>query len=64
LGYKTRYSCDPANRIGDHICYISDLTKIRAHFQNWRQEYRIGRIVEEIVQHYAVPASTGGKRGI
>jgi hypothetical protein len=36
----------PANRIGDHICYISDLTKIRAHFQNWRQEYRIRRIME------------------
>jgi CDP-paratose 2-epimerase len=64
LGYKTHYSYDPANRIGDHICYISDLTKIRAHFPNWRQEYRIGRIVEEIVQRYAVPASTGGKRGI
>jgi hypothetical protein len=43
---------------------ISDLTIIRAHFPNWRQEYRIGRIVEEIVQRYAVPTSTGGKRGI
>jgi CDP-paratose 2-epimerase len=60
LGYKMRYSYNPTNRIGDHICYISDLTKIRAHFPNWRQEYRIGRIVEEIVQRYAVPASTRG----
>jgi CDP-paratose 2-epimerase len=64
LGYKIRYSYNPANRTGDHICYFSDLTKIRAHFPNWRQEYRIRRIVEEIVQRYAVPASTGGKRGI
>jgi CDP-paratose 2-epimerase len=64
LGYKMHYSYDPANRIGDHICYISDLTKIRGHFPNWRQEYRIGRIVEEIVQRYTVPASTGDKRGI
>ena len=64
FGYQGNYSYDPANRIGDHICYISDLTKIRAHFPNWRQEYQIGRIVEEIVQRYAVPASTGGKRGI
>jgi len=53
-----------ANRIGDHIWYISDLTKIRAHFQNWRQEYRIRRIVEGTVQRYAVLANTGGKRGI
>jgi CDP-paratose 2-epimerase len=34
LGYKMRYSYNPANRMGDHICYISDLTKIRAHFLN------------------------------
>jgi CDP-paratose 2-epimerase len=54
----------PANRIGDHICYISDLTKIRAHFLNWRQEYRIRMIVEGTVQRYAVLANTGGKRGI
>lgn len=60
LGYKMRYSYDPANRIGDHICYISDLTKIRVHFPKWRQEYRIERIVEEIVQRYAVPANPKG----
>jgi CDP-paratose 2-epimerase len=64
LGYKMRYSYNPADRIGDHICYISDLTKIRAHFLNWRQEYRIRRIVEGTVQRYAVLANTGGKRGI
>ena len=64
LSYKMRYTYDPANRIGDHICYISDLKKIRAHFPNWRQEHRVEGIVEEIVQRYAVHASTGGKRDI
>jgi CDP-paratose 2-epimerase len=59
LGHKMRYLYDPANRIGDHICYISDLTKVRTHFPNWRQEYKIERIVEEIVLRYSVPASTG-----
>ena len=53
-----RYSYNPAHRIGDQICYISDLTKIRTHFPKWHQEYRLGRIVEEIVLRYAVPAST------
>jgi len=24
------------NRIGDHICYYSDLRKMQAHFPNWR----------------------------
>ena len=60
LGYPMRYSYNPTHRMGDHICYISDLTKIHTHFPKWHQEYRIGRIVEEIVQRYAVPASTGG----
>jgi CDP-paratose 2-epimerase len=23
------------NRIGDHICYISDLAKMRAHYPEW-----------------------------
>ena len=58
LGYKLQCSYTPGNRMGDHICYISDLTKIRSHFPKWHQEYGIRRIIEEIVLRYAVPAST------
>jgi len=50
MGYKLQYTMKDENRIGDHICYISDLTKIRAHFPEWRQEYDIPRILEEIVE--------------
>ena len=24
------------NRIGDHICYYSDLNKIQSHYPNWK----------------------------
>jgi CDP-paratose 2-epimerase len=38
------------NRIGDHICYISDLRKMRAHYPAWditiSLEETIGQIVE------------------
>jgi len=38
------------NRVGDHICYISDLTKMRAHYPGWditiSLEETIGQIVE------------------
>jgi CDP-paratose 2-epimerase len=38
------------NRIGDHICYYSDLRKMRAHFPSWditqSLESTIGQIVE------------------
>lgn len=38
------------NRIGDHICYYSDLTKMRQHYPNWditiSLEETVGQIVE------------------
>lgn len=49
MGYPLRYEYDDRNRIGDHICYISDLTKIKTHFPKWNQEYDISRILSEIV---------------
>ena len=41
------------NRTGDHICYISDLGKVRAHFPNWRLEYGLDRIMDEIAGQYS-----------
>ena len=34
-GKKMRYKYSEQNRSGDHICYISDLTKMRSHYPNW-----------------------------
>ena len=31
-GRRQRYTYVPDNRIGDHICYYSDLRKMRAHY--------------------------------
>jgi CDP-paratose 2-epimerase len=30
-----KYSYDETNRIGDHICYYSDLRKMKAHYPRW-----------------------------
>ncbi len=49
-GFRLDYSYNAQNRAGDHICYISDLAKIRAHFPAWRQEYSLPRILEEIIE--------------
>ena len=44
------YTYVDENRIGDHICYYSDLRKMRAHFPTWditqSLESTIGQIVE------------------
>ncbi|HET7600651.1 MAG TPA: NAD-dependent epimerase/dehydratase family protein [Gemmatimonadales bacterium] len=36
-------------RAGDHICYISDLTKMRSHFPEWDIRIPLSQIFEEIV---------------
>jgi len=38
----------PQNRKGDHICYISDLTKIKMHFPKWEITKPLRAIFEEI----------------
>ena len=37
------------NRIGDHICYYSDLTKMRTQYPGWN----IGKPLEVIFQEIA-----------
>ena len=48
-GKKMFYDYVDENRIGDHICYYSDLTKMRDHFPGWDISVSLDRIVEEIV---------------
>ncbi|HEY9298347.1 MAG TPA: NAD-dependent epimerase/dehydratase family protein [Phormidium sp.] len=38
------------NRIGDHICYISDLRKLKTHFPEWKITRSLPNILEEMVQ--------------
>lgn len=38
------------NRIGDHICYYSDLRKLRSHYPNWTLTCDLDQIVEQMVK--------------
>jgi len=38
------------NRVGDHICYISDLRKLETHFPSWSVSVNLDRIFDEIYQ--------------
>lgn len=49
MGHLLHWTYQEANRIGDHICYISDLSKLRAHFPGWDLEFPLARIFEELV---------------
>jgi CDP-paratose 2-epimerase len=43
---NTRYQDE--NRTGDHIWWISDTRRFRDDYPEWRQEYGIRRIFEDI----------------
>jgi CDP-paratose 2-epimerase len=50
MGLQLKYQYSDVNRIGDHICYVSNLDKVRAHFPNWSMQFDIARIVQEIAE--------------
>jgi len=51
-GKAMRYTYVDENRIGDHICYYSDLRKIRSHFPQWSLTRSLDDIVREIVDSW------------
>ena len=52
LGFTPRYQFQAENRIGDHICYISDLRKVRSHFPGWKMQYNLPKIVHDILTRH------------
>ena len=39
------------SRVGDHIWYISNLTKFKKHYPNWKQKYNTKKIIEELISN-------------
>lgn len=52
-GNKQVYSYVDENRIGDHICYYSDLTKIKNHYPQWGITKSLEQTIEEIVKSWS-----------
>ena len=48
-GREQQYVYVEENRIGDHICYYSDLRKMRSHYPTWDITKSLERTVKEIV---------------
>ena len=49
-GKKMNYSYAEDNRIGDHIWYISDVSKFKKHYPEWSCKYNLNDILEQIYQ--------------
>ncbi|HXC35697.1 MAG TPA: NAD-dependent epimerase/dehydratase family protein [Candidatus Acidoferrales bacterium] len=47
---KMNFEYMDQNRAGDHICYISDLAKMKAHYPNWNITKSLDDVFSEIYQ--------------
>ena len=47
-GRELHWSYEEANRIGDHIWWVSDVGKFSRHYPQWRIEYDVPRILSDI----------------
>ena len=47
-GNKMNYSYSEDNRIGDHIWYVSDVSKFKSHYPEWSYKYNLRDILEQI----------------
>jgi CDP-paratose 2-epimerase len=48
-GKRPQLTYDETNRVGDHICYYTDMAKFRAHHPGWEQRVDLPSIVSEMV---------------
>jgi len=49
-GKAQKYIYVDENRIGDHICYYSDLRKMKTHYQNWDITQSLEETMRQIVE--------------
>ena len=49
LGKPVRHAYVDQPRMGDHICYISDLTKLKSHFPRWQVTRSLDQILSRMV---------------
>jgi CDP-paratose 2-epimerase len=50
-GNKMDVTYREANRIGDHIWWISDVNKFKSHYPEWQYKYNVRDILVDIYQH-------------
>jgi CDP-paratose 2-epimerase len=51
-GRPQRYAYLDQNRVGDHICYYSDLRKMTSHYPGWSITKDLPQITKEIVESW------------
>jgi CDP-paratose 2-epimerase len=58
-GKKQQYRYIDENRLGDHIVYISDLRKMKAHYPGWDITKSLKQILCEIIDAWGQRLTNG-----
>jgi CDP-paratose 2-epimerase len=53
LGFKLNYEISEQNRIGDHIWWISDMSKFKDDYPNWNITKNSYNIIDDTIQAYS-----------
>lgn len=61
-GKPMKFKFIDQNRAGDHICYISDLTKLKTHYPSWDISISLEQIFKEIVENWSEKTVGGSQR--
>jgi CDP-paratose 2-epimerase len=51
VGKKAKIKYEEKNRIGDHIWYISDISKFKKHYPKWEYIYDQDKILEQLCEY-------------
>jgi CDP-paratose 2-epimerase len=49
-GEELSFQVSDKNRVGDHICYYTDMSKFRTHYPGWSVSRDLKSIIEEMVE--------------
>jgi len=50
IGHKLHYTISDTARVGDHICYISNMNKFKSHYPTWEITKDLKTILSEIIE--------------
>ena len=52
-GIKIKKKILKENRVGDHIWYVSSMSKFKRDYPNWRQSYSSKKIIQELIEQFS-----------
>jgi len=58
-GREMSYEYKDQSRVGDHVCYISNLSKIKRHFPGWNVTKTLEEIFSEVYEAMSPPPKLG-----